>query len=56
MLVSALRAEAVEGRLQLQEVISVRPAGSMALVDMLGQLLRVLGPDKLVVFWGADVH
>lgn len=55
MLVPALGAQLVQAPLQTPEVVAVQPARPLAAVDVLGQLLRVLGADELVVVRGADV-
>ncbi|KAH0499141.1 hypothetical protein TgHK011_006356 [Trichoderma gracile] len=51
----ALRAELSQGRFQAKEIILVQPTGSTTTQDVLGELLRVLGADKLLVIGRADV-
>lgn len=53
--VAALQAQLVEGLLEAEEIVDVEAAGAAALVDVLGEDLRVLGADELVVVRGADV-
>jgi hypothetical protein len=55
VLVAALRAQLVQRRLQAPQVVPVRAARAGAAVDVLGELLRVLRADKLVVVGGSDV-
>jgi hypothetical protein len=56
VLVAALRAELVQGRLQPPQVVPVEAARPLAAVDVLGELLRVLRADELLVVGGADVY
>ena len=55
VLIAALGPQRRQRRLQPKEVVRVRPAGPGAARYVLGQRLRVLGADKLVVVRGADV-
>jgi hypothetical protein len=55
VLVPALRAQLVQGRLQSPQIVSVQAARPLAAVDVLGELLRVLRPDELLVVGRADV-
>jgi hypothetical protein len=51
----ALWAQLSQGRLQAKEIILVQPTGSTTTQDVLGELLRILGADKLLVIGRADV-
>lgn len=53
--VPALWSEIIEGGIETEQVVLVQTAGPLAAKDVLGQLLWVLGPDKLLVAWGSDV-
>lgn len=53
--VPALRTQLIEGSLQSPEVISVQATRPFAAEDVLGELLRVLGTDELLVVGGPDV-
>jgi hypothetical protein len=55
VLVAALGPQRGQRRLQPKEVVRVRPAGPGAARYVLGQRLRVLGADELVVVRGTDV-
>ena len=56
VLVSAFRAQFVQGRFETPEVIPVRTARASATIYVLGELLWVLRADKLVIVGRANVH
>lgn len=53
--VAAFRTQLVERLLEAEEVVNVETTRAAALVDVLGQLLGILGSDELVVVRRADV-
>lgn len=53
--VSALWTQLKECALEVEEVLSILPAGTMALVDLGCNGGRFQRPEKLVVVWEADV-
>jgi len=55
VLVPALRAQCVQSFLQLQQIVSVQTARSLAVVDVLCQCLGVLRADELIIVGCANV-
>lgn len=55
MIVTAIRGEIFESDLEVEEVVLVKTAWSLTPEDVLGELLGVLGADKLVVLGSSDI-
>lgn len=55
MNITALRCELVECHVKIEQVVFVETAGPLAAVNVLGQILRVLGSHKLLILRRADV-
>jgi hypothetical protein len=53
--ITAVRSQFVEGFLEVQEIVNVGAAGTLAAGNVLGKLLGILRADELVVLRSADV-
>lgn len=56
MLIMTLLAKILQRPFKSKQIIPIQPARPLAPVDVLGQLLQVLGAGELVVVGRADVH
>jgi hypothetical protein len=55
VMITTIRSKLAEGCIETQQIVFVQATGPLAAEDVLGELLGVLGADKLLIIWSADV-
>lgn len=53
--ITAVRGQFIEGFVEVQEIVNVGTTGPLAAGNVLGELLRILRADELVILRSADV-
>lgn len=55
VMIATIGSKLTEGGIETQQVVFVQAAGALTAEDVLGELLGLLGTDKLLIIWGSDV-
>lgn len=55
VMIATIGSKLAEGGIETQQVVFVQATGPLTAEDVLGELLGLLGADKLLIIWSADV-